>query len=70
MLFSLAAISTIALAMNGILLKNSANPGMKMPLCGLGTGGYGNNVYQKLGKEIFFLVFIHSCTQSMYIKLT
>eukprot|EP00729_Bicosta_minor_P002069 gene2069-18842_t len=49
MLFSVTVFSSLAVAMNGITLQNAANPGVKMPLCGLGTGGYGNGVYQKLG---------------------
>lgn len=49
MLFSVAVFSSLAVAMNGVTLQNAANPGVKMPLCGLGTGGYGNGVHQKLG---------------------
>ena len=49
MLFSVTVFSSLAVAMNGVTLQNAANPGVKMPLCGLGTGGYGNGVYQKLG---------------------
>ena len=28
---------------DGVALKNAANPGVVMPLAGLGTGGYGNH---------------------------
>merc|ERR1711879_370487 len=36
-------------AADGSVLYNAAQPGTIMPLVGLGTGGYGNGKYQKLG---------------------
>lgn len=43
-------LATLAVAdSQGVPLKNAATPGLTMPLCGLGTGGYGNTQEQPLG---------------------
>ena len=47
---TLATIGTLAVAHSQeIPLKNAAIPGLTMPICGLGTGGYGNMKEQPLG---------------------
>lgn len=45
-----AAVSVTVSGIEGIPLKNTADAGVNMPLCGLGTGGYGNGKYQNLGE--------------------
>ena len=39
----LLASRLAAAAIEGVPLHNAASPGVRMPECGLGTGGYGNH---------------------------
>lgn len=48
-MLSILLLAALA-AIDGVPLKNAANSNVNMPLCGLGTGGYGNGVYQELGQ--------------------